>query len=134
MYPNRPVYVVDWDGTCVEEIWPDMGDWLPGAIDSLHELASRGKTVVYSTRLNVMEYGHDEIRPSTIVETETQLMREMLDQAGLRHVDIYPSNLGKPPGEFYIDDKALSFSGNWTTTMEMLNAAEAARNLAASVL
>lgn len=108
-HPNRAVYVVDWDGTCVEEVWPGMGDWLPGAVEALRELSSKGKTVIYSLRCHQYEQDDLTARTPESIATEVTGIRAMLDAAGLHDVEVYPNGRGKPPGRFYIDDRAVQF-------------------------
>ena len=55
------MFVVDWDGTCVEEVWPGMGDWLPGAVEALRAMSAVGKTVIYSLRCHY--YEEDDFTP-----------------------------------------------------------------------
>ena len=118
--PTRAVYVVDWDGTCVTEEWPGMGDWLPGAVDALRELASRGKTVIYSLRCHLYEMDDLTPRPQASVWFEVDRVREKLDAAGLDDIEVYPPDRGKPPGKFYIDDRAVQFDasrGGWNAAL-----------------
>jgi hypothetical protein len=129
-HPNRAVYCVDWDGTCVEEVWPGMGDWLPGAVEALRELASRGKTVIYSLRLHYFEEDDETPRDVADFHRQRQQMRRMLNDAGLHDIDIYPNTRGKPPAQFYIDDRAVRFDnsrGNgWDRAIWQINVRESA--------
>ena len=114
---ERPDFVVDWDGTCVEEKWPEQGDWLPGAAASLRLLAELGTVVVYSLRCSPLEYEIDSLRPRVAVEIERRGIRKKLDEAGLHDVILWPNHLGKPPGQFYIDDRGVTFRGDWGEVM-----------------
>jgi hypothetical protein len=111
------MFVVDWDGTCVEEVWPGMGDWLPGAVDSLRTLSQIGKTVIYSLRCH--EYEVDDITPRAegAPAAEAQAIRKMLDDAGLHDVEVYPNDRGKPPARYYIDDRGIRFEGDWDAVL-----------------
>jgi hypothetical protein len=31
---------IDFDGTCTDNAWPDIGQDVPGAVDALHELSA----------------------------------------------------------------------------------------------
>lgn len=124
-YPERAVYVVDWDDTCVEEYdengnryWPKMGPWKPGAVEALRLLANRGKTVIYSLRCHLYEM--DDVTPRSGLDWTDQVLgiRRMLEAADLHDIAVYPPNRGKPPGEFYIDDKAVRFRGRWSGVIE----------------
>jgi hypothetical protein len=128
--PQRPVYCVDWDGVCVEESWPEMGDWLPGAIDGLTKLAEKGKTVVFSARCNRLEYDGVTPRPPGASLLEEARIRAMLTEAGLPDVEVYPAGLGKPPAKYYIDDRAVRHH-SWGWTLMTIFAHEAEQNIAA---
>lgn len=123
------MFVVDWDGTCVKEQWPGMGDWLPGAVFALKEMSAVGKTVIYSLRCHYYEKDDETLRPDGAPEAEAAAIRAMLDEAGLYNVEVYPNGRGKPPGEFYIDDRAIRFT-NWSDALaqmrELRRAAETA--------
>jgi hypothetical protein len=38
---GKNAIAVDWDGTCVQEIWPRKGGWLAGAQEGLRALADQ---------------------------------------------------------------------------------------------
>lgn len=124
-HPNRAVYVVDWDNTCVAEEWPGMGDWLPGAVEGLRTLSAKGKTVIYSLRCH--RYEVDDITPRSLIDVtfEFQRIRAKLDDAGLTGVEVYPNGRGKPPGKFYIDDRAIRFipkdDFGWTAVLAAID-------------
>lgn len=116
---ERTKYVVDWDGTCVDEQWPGMGDWLPGAVESLRTLADDGKTVIYSLRCSEYELDDVTLRPVGAAAREVREIRRMLDEAGLEDIEVFPNDRGKPHGKYYIDDRAVRF-GSWYSTMSFI--------------
>jgi hypothetical protein len=120
---QRPKYCVDWDGVCAEERrptgdiwWPDVGPWLPGAVWGLRALADDGLTVICSTRFNVLEYDHKAPRPPKDVDRDLNAIRIRLDEVGLEDVELYQPQWGKPPADYYIDDKAV-FHTDWSSTL-----------------
>lgn len=133
-HPNRPKFAVDWDDTCVAEYrpdgtryWPDSGPWLVNAIPALHALARQGKTVVYTLRTHLLEYDHETRRWHSDVEAAFKQIRARLDEVGLHEVEVYDTRWGKPPADYYVDDKAVRFRGNWEDTLREIHAREAAR-------
>ena len=122
MMASQPVFVIDWDGTLVSDHkYPEQGDWLPGAVDALHELLKHGRVKISTLRLNPYEVGHDGDeryrRDSEDVEDHEMSIREMLDDQGLEAVEIHTTR-GKPAGTFYIDNQAVEFDGSWEKVLE----------------
>lgn len=126
--PNRDVvsmnevetiFVVDWDGVCCEAVWPEWGDWLPGAVDGLKKLLTLGKVRIHSSRLNPYKFGADgvDLRDERTVADDITKMRYMLDQADLFEVEIHTTH-GKPTGHYYIDDRAVEFKGSWEDVLD----------------
>jgi hypothetical protein len=109
---GRYTYAIDWDGTCVEEIWPGMGDWLPGAAEALQQLSSEASVCIYSLRLSPYELDGITLRPHGASQFEYNRIREKLNSAGLEAIDIYPPWRGKPAADYLIDDRA-GFDGDW---------------------
>lgn len=121
----KPVLAVDWDGTCVEGVWPKQGDWLPGAKKALKKLAVKYHVYIWSTRIvGVSYYDWNEKLDPKLPRGEIAYIRQMLDDAGLREIDIfigYPHVLeGKLSAVAYIDDKAIGFDGDWPRTLRQL--------------
>jgi len=117
--PARPMFVVDWDGTCVTEEWPGMGDWLPGAVFALRQLADMGTTVIYSVRCSIYDLDAVTPRKPEQIMFEMDRVRAKLDEAGLQDVGIFPPNRGKPAGKYFIDDRGVRFN-NWSDTMALI--------------
>lgn len=104
--------ILDWDGTMVENRWPGMGDWMPGAVEAVRRLHATGKFhfKVFSARLSPFDPFTFQERDPAVVAAEVQRVRDMLDTAGLTYVDIWQSP-GKPGGDVYVDDKAERYHG-----------------------
>lgn len=117
----QPVFIIDWDGVCQTAVWPEWGDWLPGAVDSLKELTTHGQVRIFSSRLNPYKYGEDgvELRSEKEVNQDVSDMRMLLNLAGLEDVVIHATP-GKPSGSFYLDDRAVEFDGNWPKAVERM--------------
>jgi len=128
---TRPMFCVDWDGTCVEEAWPENGEWLPGAVSSLRYLSSVGKTIIYSLRCHLYEHDEVTLRPPGAAAAEVAGIRERLDEVGLHDVEVYPHDRGKPPALYYIDDRAVRFRGDWVEVLDEIRARELTRDMAA---
>lgn len=110
------VYVVDWDGTLIEDgHYPEMGKWLPGAVEALHELLEHGEVLIYTMRVSPYEQYHDGDeayrRPGDDIDFQLSSIYDMLDAEGLHEVKVHTTK-GKPAGTYYIDNQAIEFT-NW---------------------
>lgn len=108
---SKPLIAVDFDGTCVENLWPAMGDWLPGAVDHLHKLTEFAILTIHTSRIAPMMPDGTTRRTQEAVFMEVARIRNKLDEAGLRHVSIH-TQPWKPGAVAYLDDKAVRFSGH----------------------
>lgn len=103
--------VLDLDGTLVDNAWPDLGDWMPGAIEACRRMHAAGlRLVVFSARLSPFDPFTSAERDPAFVAMEYQKVRAKLDSAGLTYVDIWRLP-GKPGGSVYVDDKAERYTG-----------------------
>lgn len=123
-------YAIDWDGTCVEEEWPGMGDWIKGAPEALRRLQDNGGVVITTLRVSPLEPGatlsNHVARPAEDVQFEMDRVRAKLDSAGLFDVDIWPGHFGKAPAAVYVDDRNLLFEprrGGWRRVLSALGQA-----------
>lgn len=118
-----PTFAVDWDGTLVENVYPEQGDWLPGAKDALYLFDRLGTVIVHSVRIAPVmpapgqPFGEMAEFVDYDPSAEVAYIQRMLDEAGLGHIEIWQRPF-KPPATFYIDDKAIRFDGDWPTTIE----------------
>jgi hypothetical protein len=119
-----PIIAVDWDGTCVEDVYPECGEWLPGAVKALRAFDSIGTVIIHSVRVAPVAPFKDgkvplpgeEVPIPDQAESEYQYIRSMLDKVGLGHIEIWRRPY-KPPADIYIDDRALCFEGDWEDTL-----------------
>lgn len=123
---GKQLIAVDWDGTCVEQVWPAEGDWLPGSVKALKRLLKKYDVMIYTTRIVGVTYDDwAESVSDDHVKREIAYIRRMLDDAGLQNVGIFESYPGNTPGKLsaiaYIDDRAVPFNGSWISTIAKVN-------------
>lgn len=120
----RHTVVLDWDGTLVPAQWPERPTtFMPGAIPALQAMHKAGyKLLVFSARLSPFDPFTSRRRDPSVLASEYQYVRDMLDRAGLAYVDIWRQE-GKPGGSIYVDDKAVRYTGrpgSWRAVTEKI--------------
>lgn len=116
---RSPAIAVDWDGTCVEGVWPNRnGEWLPGAVEGLHSLIENGWDVVIHTCRIAPILATGRWRSSSAVDREIQAIRRRLDDAGLSAVHIHTAPW-KPNADVYLDDHGVRFT-NWKEALSVI--------------
>lgn len=128
---NQYAFAVDWDGVCVENAWPEMGEWIPGAIDGLRRLDKLGTIVIHTARVapfDLHPHGSRELawRDETVTAEAIREVKEKLDEIGLGHIEVWTRPY-KPPALIYIDDRGYRFEGDWN---EVVNYVEELVSLA----
>ena len=96
--------VIDLDGTiCTEErqFSRALAQPLPGAVEAINHLKKKGHTVIIYSARTWAEY---------------ELTIDWLERYGVVYDQLV---LGKPQGDFWIDDRALTHV-DWESTLEKL--------------
>lgn len=116
---------VDWDGTCVEQVWPEEGDWLPGAVEALRALAPHFHIAILSCRVAPVDFNADHVpRDPELVAREINYIERMMLDVGFTHdqFEVWTRPY-KPPAVFYIDDRAIPFTGDWGQVLRVVERA-----------
>lgn len=119
MVRSGSIIALDWDGTCVYNVWPKRnGEWLPGAVETIRELLDSGVSItIHSSRIApVLKTGRRRTKSS--INREIASIRKKLDKAGLHEVQIHTAPW-KPAADVYLDDKGMAFT-SWDTIREEL--------------
>ena len=105
-------YIVDIDGTICTSV--SNGDYkeaspIPSHIEKINKLYDEGHTIVYLTARGMGRYGDN---PDLAKKMFYELTANQLDEWGCKYHKLM---LGKPSGDYYIDDKGINsddFFGN----------------------
>jgi hypothetical protein len=112
MGTKRPTLAIDLDGTLIDEQWPAIGTWLPGALDFLHWAAGQFDVVLHTCRVSDLELNNSTLRNPLDVHGQMQAVYDLLTEAGLEESVRVWTGPGKPSAFAYIDDKALAVITN----------------------
>ena len=110
----QPLIAVDLDGTIFEyKEWKGtdhFGKPIKGVKKSLKFLQKLGyRIVIHTTRTNHLVNNE----PPKVLYWK---VRKELEKHGIPFNKIY--TIGKPPAEFFIDDRAVQFKGDWEETLK----------------
>jgi len=112
---NRPVIAVDLDGTILSydpPSFPDLGEPLPGAIEGLQAIQNLGyKILIYTCRLKGT--------PEEVGAEVAKISKHLTDR-GVPFDELFLPGAAKPMAEWYVDDKGLSFQGDWNEIVEII--------------
>lgn len=101
---------VDFDGTIVENHYPKIGPLFPGVKEALRDLRDSGfQIVLYTVRANPIWYDREKM-----IEVSEFIKANELA------IDYIWTGQGKPMAQFYIDDRAVPFRGNWAQVIAQI--------------
>ena len=97
------VYVFDIDGTICTSTDSEYEKALPIAsrIARVNEIYDSGHTVIFQTARGM---GRSDNSAAYAYKAFYELTKEQLSDCGVKYYDLF---LGKPAGDFYIDDKGI---------------------------
>lgn len=97
-------YVFDIDGTICENTFGDYENAKPfnDRIKMVNELYSKGHTITFLTARGMGRTGNSRKHAE---EMFFELTKQQLHKWGVKFHELY---LGKPSGDFYIDDKGIN--------------------------
>lgn len=123
------IIAIDFDGTVVEHQFPEIGDPLPGAIETLKALQTAGHTLIIWTYRELQQFTdvyswiteHVDIDEDRLAVNRTD-PREM---AALRKQDIRPHRILcdhslEVYADLYIDDRNLGGFPGWDAVRDAL--------------
>jgi len=87
---------IDFDGTCTDNAWPDIGQDVPGAVEALHELSAQGHQLILWTCRE----------GQTLDEAVQWFADRQIDLAGVNEAPGQTPGQRKVWADIYIDDKA----------------------------
>jgi len=116
---QAPIIAVDFDDTIstsgVE--YPEVGSPQEGAREALQALHDMGCRVrVYTCRCN------GNSAKTGMLDIELKRVSDYMKENGLYFDDIVLPEEGKPFASFYVDNKGISYQGDWLAVMGIIQA------------
>ena len=107
--------LVDFDGTIVEDKYPEIGELKPGVKEAFTELRNKGVYIsVLSCRTSV------ELFPNKIDrDNQMRLMENFLVENEIPFNEVINYS-DKPIATYYIDDRAIEFKDNWNEIVKRI--------------
>ena len=114
----RPFCVaIDFDGTIVEDKYPNMGFLKENVVSAINLLKELGcHIIITSCRTNSLI--HSSITERKI---QKQLMENFLRQNNILFDEVDDGTYGKVVANVYIDDRAVRFENNWEEIVRIVN-------------
>ncbi len=108
--PRSLTIVVDLDDTLIQYSESEGLSPIPGAAQALKELRSQGhRIVIYTCRFYIA-------RTKGKLKEESLFVMQLLNDFGIEFDELHLED--KPIADYYIDDRAIQFKGNWQETLE----------------
>ncbi|MGR3320019.1 MAG: hypothetical protein ACUZ8O_16245 [Candidatus Anammoxibacter sp.] len=108
--------VVDFDGTIVDDVFPDIGNPKEGVVEALNKLKEAGfKITIHSCRTS--SYFNE-----TLPGDQHEMIKRFLDCHKIPFDQIWAPD--KPIASAYIDDKAIRYENNWDEIVNNLTGKE----------
>jgi hypothetical protein len=113
---NKKIIAIDFDGTIVEDQFPEIGKLMPGAKEAINELYHSGDvTIIIWTCRN----GINMLRAVEFLAREG-IKYHYINQSCPDNVRKYGSDTRKVYADIYIDDKGLGKLPEWSEIREHL--------------
>ena len=112
MVKENPILAIDFDGTCCEFAYPDIGKPMPGCFETLKDLQTAGYTLILWT-----------CRESKQLEEAIAFCRDNgieFDSINHNRIEHGYSGSRKVFANWYIDDRSIGGFAGWDKVREIL--------------
>lgn len=117
----RMIIAVDFDGTIVEHKFPDVGDPLPGAIDTLRALQNAGhRLILFTCREDEMDSTGRKYLTEAVDFCKRQGINFVSANQTLTEDDFRPMGGRKVYADVYVDDRNVGGFIGWEKIRETL--------------
>lgn len=97
------IIAVDFDGTIVENKYPDIGDIIPGALCTLRRWKKAGHTII----INSCRAGLDEVKMEAWL-IRNHVPHDFINRNDPERTKLYECECRKISADFYVDDHDMS--------------------------
>jgi hypothetical protein len=110
------VVVIDFDGTLCRDEFPNEGSPEPNVREALLKMKELGYVIKIHSCRTATYWGSRKERLCHFI-----LIQEFMKRNQLPYDEIITSeSMDKPVAEFYIDDKAIRYTGNWLDVVKQI--------------
>jgi hypothetical protein len=111
------VVAIDFDGTIVENEYPNIGPLKENAIRCIRLLKEIGcYIIITSCRTNT------KLHPNLAERlTQVRIIKDFLERNNIPFDEIDDGSQGKVFADVYIDDRAVRFENNWEEIVRIVN-------------
>lgn len=114
---NRKRIIIDFDGTICGFAFPDCGPPEPGVKEALLDLSAMGfEIAIHSCRTGI--YWEGNLDFPNKMDHYWAIINYMSEHRLFYDTIIIDANMDKPIAEFYIDDRGVSYKGNWPEVVD----------------
>lgn len=113
--PIPKTVIIDFDGTLCKEEFPKVGSLEPFVREALQRIKKLGYLIkIHSCR--TATYWKDGNRDQHI-----KIIEQFMKENELPYDEIIVDlNMDKPVAHFYVDDRAVSYTGDWLEVVEQI--------------
>ena len=121
------VIIVGFDGTLCKHTFPDVGEIEPNVKSALERLKDLGYTIRIHSCRTATYWNKEEYRSISLSDNQEprekhiKCIQNFMEENDLPYdAIIVETNMDKPIAEYYIDDRAIRYEGNWLDVVKQI--------------
>lgn len=95
------IFAIDFDGTICTNAWPEIGNEISGAIETIKKIMQYHTIILWTCRTD------KELNKAVDFCKSKGIVFDYINENCLRRIDEYGSDCRKLSADYYIDDKSI---------------------------